>query len=62
MLLGEHGLAKEVILSAQEALEQLENPEFSDDAYLPPLDQLLTLIDAYTLGTHSQLRICSFME
>lgn len=62
MLLGEHGSAKEVILSAQEALERLENTEISDDAYLPPLDQLLTLIDANALGTPSQLCICMFME
>lgn len=62
MLLGEHGSAKEVILSAQEALEWLENAEISDDTYLPPLDQLLTLIDAYALGTRSQLPMCLFME
>ncbi|KAF8341783.1 hypothetical protein F5887DRAFT_975970 [Amanita rubescens] len=47
-LLSKHGSAKEVIISAQEALERLENTEIQcDDTYLSPFDQLIILIDVY---------------
>lgn len=55
MLLSERGSAKEVIISAQEALERLENAETQcDDTCLSPFDQLIILIDAYALGKHSK--------
>jgi len=58
MLLSEHGSAKEVIISAQEALERLENTEIEcDDTYLSPFDQLMILIDVYASGKHSETSI-----
>ncbi len=54
-LLSERGSVKEVIISAQEALERLENTEIQyDDTHLSPFDQLIILIDVYASGRHSK--------